>query len=77
VVASAVRFLEFPALAGGGTGGAGGGAGAEGEHPAMAVLSAAWPTLSQLNAAPWRGVPAVVEALCEAGAYTHSLSSST
>ena len=61
LVASAVRFLEFPALAkppgGGGDPAAGGG-----EHPAMAVLSAAWPTLSQFNAAPWRSLPSVVGA---------------
>jgi|AntAceMinimDraft_1070359.scaffolds.fasta_scaffold08784_1 hypothetical protein len=66
LVASAIRFLEFPALAspeGGGDGG--------GEHPAMAVLSAAWPTLSQFNAAPWRALPQVVEALCEV--YTRAL----
>lgn len=63
LVASAVRFLEFPGMA---NPPPGGGAGADGgEHPAMAVLSAAWPTLSQFNAAPWRSLPSVVEALCE------------
>lgn len=69
LLASAVRFLEFSALAVPGVG-AGGGGGGE-HHPAMAVLSAAWPTLSQLNRPPWNALPAVTDALCEV--YTRAL----
>ena len=55
LLASAVRFLEFPAIA-------------EAEaanHPAMAVVSHAWPTLSTFAGDPWRGVPKVQNALCD------------
>ena len=63
LMAAAVRFLEFSNLANS--------RGAVVEHPAVAVLSAAWPTLSALNAEPWRSSPEVVDALCEV--YTRSL----
>lgn len=65
LIASAVRFLEFPSIADAAArGGAGGGASAP-EHPAVAVLSAAWPTLSAFAAEPWRGVGTVVDATCD------------
>ena len=63
LIAAAVRFLEFANLVDV--------RGAIVEHPAIATLSAAWPTLSALNAEPWRSAPEVVDALCEV--YTRSL----
>ncbi len=63
LIAAAVRFLEFASLVDV--------RGAIVEHPAIATLSAAWPTLSALNAEPWRSAPEVVDALCEV--YTRSL----
>ena len=63
LIGSAVRFLEFANLVDV--------RGVIVEHPAIATLSAAWPTLSALNAEPWRSAPEVVDALCEV--YTRSL----
>lgn len=63
LIAAAVRFLEFANLVDV--------RGVIVEHPAIATLSAAWPTLSALNAEPWRSAPEVVDALCEV--YTRCL----
>ena len=59
LLASALRFLEFPGLDASARPGPDG---SESEHPALAALSEAWPTLRLFNAEPWRSVPAVADA---------------
>ena len=51
LIAAAVRFLEFANLVDVRA--------LIVEHPAIATLSAAWPTLSALTAEPWRSAPEV------------------
>ena len=63
LIASAVRFLEFPSIAN--TAYTAHASASAPEHPAVAVVSAAWPVLSAFAAEPWRGVGAVVDATCD------------
>ena len=65
--ASAVRFLEFPgfdAAARRATRKTSTESSSELEHPALAALGEAWPTLVAFTAEPWRSVPAVADATC-------------
>lgn len=65
LLASAVRFLEFPgfdAAARRLAENASASTSSSIEHPALAALQEAWPTLSVFNGEPWRSVPAVADA---------------
>ena len=64
LLASAVRFLEFPGFDAAARRLATNGASTSSsiEHPALAALQEAWPTLSLFNGEPWRSVPAVADA---------------
>ena len=64
LLASALRFLEFPGFdaAARRAAASGNASTSEIEHPALAALSEAWPTLAEFNAEPWRSVPAVADA---------------
>jgi len=65
--ASAVRFLEFPGFDAAARRVTQKTSGSESspselEHPALAALGEAWPTLVAFTAEPWRSVPAVADA---------------
>ena len=59
-----MRFLEFPGFDAAARRLATNGASTSSsiEHPALAALQEAWPTLSLFNGEPWRSVPAVADA---------------